>query len=337
MKYKYFSEEAVKAVLDPSKKAEETVRIVMDCIENNVGDLTDEQKREMQLEAKQLQGEIQKMLSKTQAYDRQNKLHRLYLDTKIKAAAEDFMLALTTCNNAAYIVMKDAIDQVRQLPEYGARCSMMRKRFNNAEREWQMYEQRLKQSDEGWFDPRRFSDQQRKRYAADLERDDFFDYWQCIGGKSYHKILDEVNVLRNKFLLSVQSHGLPHPKASAYVLAAASMLMLCEAVYTKTVQRLAVNYSIKPAEAHERMKDFSLKKMMLAWGQCVKMMGPVTMLSQMDSRNIEMTLEQLVDHWNDFSFFITSVIETTEDFPEIFRTQGEQKKYLRELNEKLKD
>lgn len=328
--YKYFPQEVVERILDTSTPADVAVRMVQEHITKVVDTLTQSQNAEMMLEAQRLGQAIHRANDR----DRQNKMHNLYLDIKVKDVREEFMLIMTTCNNAAFIVIGDALDKVRQLPEYQGRFSQMRRAFNHAEQEREAYKRALRHSTYRWLDPRDFTDEQKKRFAPDLTIEEYSDYWECIGGKAYLKVLDEVNVLRNKFRLSVEAHGLPHAEASAAVLAGASMLILCEAVFSKSVKRLCVGYSLSKQDAFDRMKDFSLKRMMLAWGKCVRQMGPVTKLDDQESRNIEMTLEQLVAHWNDTTFFYSSIIEAAEDFPEVFRTKGEQKKYIRMLSEK---
>lgn len=332
---KYFPPEIVGAIFDDSVRPEEAVTMVANHV-NTVGrNLTSIQYQEMRKEAKMLSTKIQTRIRKTGNNDRQNKLHDIYLQVKLDEMKENILMLFTTCNNAAFYVMGNALAKVKELPEYKARFSQMRHNYNRAEEEWHAYERRLKHSNRGWLDPKKFTAEQKKRFAADLTQEDYTEYWQCIGGKALALMQDEVNVLINKFRLSVQAHSLPHPEASAYVLATASMFMLCSVVWHKTIRTTARNYSIRPQELVEAFADLSLNRMMLAWGRCVKCMGPVTKLDETESRNIDLTLEQLVDHWNDLSFFITSIQETVEEFPEIFRTRGEQKKYLRELSEKL--
>lgn len=334
--YKYFPPEIVNAIFDDKRKADETVRMVINYVNEAGRNLTSAEYQAMSIEAKSLSNRIQANLRKTGDHQRQNKLHNIYLQIKIEEMREDVLMIFTTCNNAAFYVMGNALAKVKQLPEYNARFSKMRYNFNRAEEEWQKYERRLKHSKNGFLSPSRFTVAQRKRYAADLTQEDYTEYWQCIGGKALQKMQDEINVLINKFRLSIQAHGLPHPETSAYVLATASMFMLSDTVWHKTLARAAHNYSIRPQELTEAFADLSLNRMMLSWGRCVKCMGPVTHLNETESRNIDLTLEQLVDHWNETDFYVNSVMETVEEFPEIFRTRGEQKKYLRELSEKLK-
>ena len=334
MEYKYFDPDTVKQLADKSLPPEKAVELVVKHIEKTAKNATAAQMSTMMLEAQHIRKTlIAKCADSKEIRDRQTKLHNLYLNLKRDAAKERMMLLFTACNNAAYIVMMDALAKVKELPEYNARFSRLRSTFNHAEEEWQAYELRLKHSEHGWLDPKKFTPEQKKRFAADLTQEDYTEYWQCIGGKAYTKLTDEVNVLRNKFRLSIEAHGIPNAKTSAAVLATSSMLILCEAVHTKMVNAFHQKFSVTKEDAWVMWRDFSLKRMQLAWGKCVRMMGPVTMLNGHESRNLELTLEQLINHWNDEAFFRESLMETVEEFPEIFRTKGEQKKYLREILE----
>lgn len=321
-------------MLDPSVPAELAVQIVISKVEDSVNSTDKQEQAEIMKEAQAICGQIKGKMTTKQAVDRQAKMHNLYIRYKIRAIREDFMIVMATCNYAAMVVVGDALDKVRELPEYNARFSQMRRAFLKAEEERHAYDRGIRYSDNHWLDVSNFTKEEQKRYAPDLSPDDYLDYWQCIGGKSYKKMENEINVLRNKFRLSVEAHGYPNAEEAAYVLAGASMLMLCDAVYTKYVKHVAHICCIKATEAHEQLKDFSLQRMMLAWSKCVRGMGKITLLDAHESRNVELTLEQLIDHWNDDHFFRDSVLETAEEFPEIFRTKGEQKKYLREYAEK---
>ena len=56
-------------------------------------------------------------------------------------------------------------------------------------------------------------------------------------------------------------------------------------------------------------------------------------MSSLERRNISLGLEQLMQAWTDPSLMYDSTMDTVDDFCEIFRTNGEQKKALREISE----
>lgn len=334
--FKYFPRDVVDRLLNPSTPAKEVVELLTTYVNDKINKLTPDEVRVMKAEAQVLNRIMQMGLKDAGAKDRQNKMHNIYLNYMAQEMKENILLLFTTCNNAAYYVMSDAIDLVRQMPEYNQKHSQLRRAFDKAEEEWRNYERAVKFSRYHFLDPKYFTAEQKKRFREDLTQDEYTEYWQCIGGKAFTKIVNEVNVLCNKFKLSVESHNIPNAKTCGYILATASMFVLCEAVRSRVNSVFSQRHSISMAEVMDMTSCFSLKRMEFAWGRCVRMMGPVTRLTEDESRNIELTVEQLVEHWNDASFFVSSEIETAEEFPEIFRTKGEQKKYLRELPGKYK-
>lgn len=336
-KLKYFSEDILSQLTSTSVPAEQTVMTVIRYIEQLSRDTPKEEQAAMMSEV----ATVRRMISQAvgeggkDARDRANRMHNLYVAYKTECAKERIMLLLTTCNNAAHIVMMNALDEVKKLPEYNARFSLMRKAFNQAEDVWRQYDAGLRHSGKKWLNPSSFNAAQKKRFREDLTAEEYKEFWECIGGNAYLKVKSDVDVLQNKFKLSIESHKIKNAVVASKVLSVSSMLILCEAVYTKTINIFARNYMVSQPEAFDIWKDFNLRNMQMAWGKCVRMMGPVTQLDEMESRNIELTLEQLIDHWNDETFFYSSLIEAAEDFPEIFRTKGEQKKFIRELAETM--
>ena len=55
--------------------------------------------------------------------------------------------------------------------------------------------------------------------------------------------------------------------------------------------------------------------------------------SEMEEKNIDLGLRQLMEAWLDQDLLYSSTSETVEDYDEIFATRGFQKKVLREIAE----
>ena len=56
-------------------------------------------------------------------------------------------------------------------------------------------------------------------------------------------------------------------------------------------------------------------------------------LDDIESRNIEMGLRQLCEGWIDTNTIFGSTMAAVEEYGEVFRTKGEQKKAMREIAE----
>jgi len=81
--------------------------------------------------------------------------------------------------------------------------------------------------------------------------------------------------------------------------------------------------------------QFSLKKVSERWRRALLMLAPDTEfeLEPTEKRNIEIGLTQLCEAWLDPSLLYNSTMESVEDYDEIFRTRGYQKKAMREIAE----
>jgi hypothetical protein len=79
-----------------------------------------------------------------------------------------------------------------------------------------------------------------------------------------------------------------------------------------------------------------LKRVSKAWYRAMLVLAPETEAikpSEMEEKNIDLGLRQLMEAWLDTDLLYSSTSETVEDYDEIFATRGFQKKVLREIAE----
>ena len=81
--------------------------------------------------------------------------------------------------------------------------------------------------------------------------------------------------------------------------------------------------------------QFSLKPVSERWRRALLLLSPEAKfkLEPTEKRNIEMGLTQLCEAWLDPSLLYNSTMQSVEDYDEIFRTHGYQKKAMREIAE----
>ena len=76
------------------------------------------------------------------------------------------------------------------------------------------------------------------------------------------------------------------------------------------------------------------------WGKALTLTDPKADtydLNEGEKRNIQLGLEQLEELWANPKFLYSSAFTATEDFEDIFRTKGENKKALREIGEIMQE
>ena len=79
--------------------------------------------------------------------------------------------------------------------------------------------------------------------------------------------------------------------------------------------------------------QFSLAKMTEAWRRALNLLSPDSKydLDSTERRNIEHGLTQLCEAWLDPSLQWKSTLKSVEDYEEVFRTKGFQKKTIDEI------
>jgi succinate dehydrogenase/fumarate reductase flavoprotein subunit len=81
-------------------------------------------------------------------------------------------------------------------------------------------------------------------------------------------------------------------------------------------------------------KDFSLHRVREAWTRALDMTEPLHYeLDEVEKRNINLGIVQLAETWANPDYMYDSVSESLPDYAEIFRTKGEMKKALRNIEE----
>ena len=246
-------------------------------------------------------------------------------------------------NNAAWLVTLDGFDHARKCKNYKQN---VKKAFCDAIEEYHKYERELLHA----FENRMFhiddmGDAIRKKYGKITDRD-YYDFWASAGGVAYKKTRPVLTSLWNKYKKSLESHHIPDAEHIAWVMTAMAALELACRMYDRAILECVNGYSLPERIVKSVFKGFDLHRVSKSWKRALMKLEPMTngiALDDTEKHNIELGLEQLCDAWVAPTLLYDSTFENVEDYGEIFRTKGEQKKSLREIaeareltNEKLK-
>jgi succinate dehydrogenase/fumarate reductase flavoprotein subunit len=91
---------------------------------------------------------------------------------------------------------------------------------------------------------------------------------------------------------------------------------------------------LQPHQIRHLFKDFSLQRVREAWTRAMLLTEDISYeLEPTEDKNIEMGIMQLAETWVNPDYIYDSVSETLPEYEEIFRTRGEMKKALRNIEE----
>ena len=159
-------------------------------------------------------------------------------------------------------------------------------------------------------------------------------FWASIGGPAYTKTKPLITSLWNKHRLSLEQHGVPDAEHIAWLLTASTAMQIATYLLDTTIKRVAADHHLPIKIANDMFRQFSVEPMLKAWGRALLLLEPMEYkLEPLEDRNIQMGIDQLAEAWTEPSLLYDSVLVSCEDYDEVFRTKGFQKKAIREIAE----
>jgi hypothetical protein len=246
------------------------------------------------------------------------------------AAAGYVKLVCGVANNAAWLVVLDGFDHAKQCKRYR---HDVKRAFKQAIEYFHEYESTLLYARENrMFHVPDMGEKARKTYGDITDRE-YYDFWASTGASAYAKTRPLITSLWNKHRLSLQAHGVQDAEHVAWVLTAAAALELAAQLYEKSIDQSIEFYGLPRKLLVDVFGQFSLSKMTEAWRRALNMLSPDSKfdLESTERKNIEHGLTQLCEAWLDPSLQWKSTLQSVEDYEEVFRTKGYQKKTIAEI------
>jgi hypothetical protein len=236
-------------------------------------------------------------------------------------------------NNAAWMVVLDAHDHAKKCRGYRHGVKHL---FKQSIEGLKDYERRLLYAEENrMFHLADMSEKVRKKYG-DISDREYYDFWASMGGAAYGRTRPLLTSLWNKYRLSLLREGVPEAEHVAWVMVGMAALELAVAMYGRAIDECVNGYQLPRRMVEHVFGQFSLAHVSALWRKALLALCPGTESikpTPLDERNIEMGLEQLTEAWINPSLLYSSTMDTVEEFGEIFRTKGEQRKSMREIAE----
>ena len=243
-------------------------------------------------------------------------------------------LVCGVANNAAWMVMLDGYDHARRCRRYGF---AVKKAFKQAMAEWDSYEHGLLFATHNrMFRVADMVDGSASTYTKMTDRE-YYDFWVSTGCSAYEKTRPLITSLWNKHRLALINHGIGEAEHVAWVLTAHATLELAVVQHEKVITDCINDLRIPHAVMREVFGQFSLQRVLEAWRRAMLMLAPElkVQLTSSEMRNIDLGLIQLADAWMADETLYGSTISSIEDYGELFRSRGMQKKAIRELREAM--
>ena len=285
------------------------------------------------------EAEVQDLIEIEQSVKRPRKnllvAQRTYeqLQYDLARAASVVKLVCGVANNATWLVMMDAHDKIKKHPCYKHQVKRL---FKSAFEAFKQNERQLLYADENrMFHIEDLDPGARKKYG-NITDAQFFEFWQGLGAKAYTEGGKWVSSLRNKYRLSLIKHNVKHEEELSWVMVAQACLELSVSMYDSAIKTCSNDYAINKNILNRIFHYFRIGDVATLWYKAIRLIEPRTKdyeLDEIEERNIEQGIIQLHQSWSDPRMIYGSAFAATQDYSDIFRTKGENKKALREIGE----
>lgn len=236
-------------------------------------------------------------------------------------------------NGCTYYMMMDALDKIKHLPIFRNQVKMA---FENCRRMWKRYERNLLYcNNERFFHVADMTPEVRKKYG-NITDEEYFGYWLGLGGSAYQRSRALIGSLRNKYRLSLVAHDVPYADELQYVLTAQAGFSISCMMYEELTANIANTCKIPVSYIRSIYRKFYLKDIRDAWSKAMLLLEPKLFqyeLTELEERNITHGLKDLENLWMEGDTIFGSLTDATEEYDDVFRTKGENKKALREIAE----
>ena len=254
-------------------------------------------------------------------------------------AAAIFKLVCGVGNNAAWVVMMEGYDHAR-------RCKAFKRSvkgghnvgwyFKRAVNDFNIYERNLLTTQTNrMFHVADMSDDVRRKYG-DISDAEYYEFWKGVGGVAYGKTKPLITSLVNKYRVSLIQHGVKDAEHVAWVMTAQAAIDLSLALFESAAKECEVGLKLHRKVIDEVFSQLSLKTISKDWMRALMLLAPETdpiKLSDVEERNIDLGLRQLMETWLDPELLYSSASGAVDDYEEIFATKGFHKKVQREIAE----
>lgn len=260
------------------------------------------------------------------------------LESKMTAAASTVKLICGVGNNAAWLVVLEAYGHAKQHRRFnqnikgGKRVSWF---FRRVMKLYHEYEHQLVDARQNsLFHVADMDEKMRRQYREGITDREYYDFWAAKGGPCYSKTYPLVTSLWNKYRLSLQHNNVADADKVAWVMVGQAALELAVTMYDMAIDECEKGYGIPRSLLEYVFGQFSMKEIAGEWFRAMMALAPETepmKPSELDEKNIDMGIRQLMEAWLDYDTLYTSTADTVAEYDEVFRTRGFQKKVLREI------
>lgn len=246
-------------------------------------------------------------------------------------------LVKTVCgvaNNAAWMACLEAYDKAKSHPRFRKRShggKSIKKLFKNAIEAHHAYERALLYGGPPYFFRLNDLPPNARKQFGDITDADYFDLWTAVGAKAYEKTRPFTTCLANKFRVSMERHGVEHADIIAWIITATTCLKIASRVFDSAMRSASKMVKMTAGDLGKVFHPFSLDIVTKLWIEAELAIEPETDIDiedPIEKKNLQMGILQIEEQWMNYGTLYGSAAEVFEQYDDVWRTPGEQKKAI---------
>lgn len=246
---------------------------------------------------------------------------------KMGKATSAVKMVCCVANNAAWLVALDGLDHARRCKGYKHE---VKRAFSLAVKEWHNYENALVYATQNNM----FRVENLAKEARDMLGNitdwEYYEFWQGGGVETYKATKPLITSLWNKHRLSLIDHGVDEADHIAWVLTGCAALTLAIRLYESVTRSVIKSYNVHKRIVYSLFDQFSIGRVEAAWKKAMFTLCPGLSydLNPTEKRNISLGIAQLCEAWTNPNIIYSAHLKSIEEYGEIFKSRGFQKKAL---------
>lgn len=234
-------------------------------------------------------------------------------------------------NNAAWAATLEAHDHVKNHPRYRFN---VKRAFREAIDLFRRRELQIVHDEKNrLFHLADLLPESRRRYG-DITDSDYYEYWCSSGQTAYYQKRAWATAVRNKFRLTLERHGVPYADDASWAMMADACLRMAQARYANVTNFCVEEWQVPRALVDDIFGLLNMEAVADKWDAALTLLVPETAnykLEESEQRNIQLSLDQLMEQWTSVVTITDSLHETIQERDDIFRSKKEQRKALIEV------
>lgn len=234
--------------------------------------------------------------------------------------------------NVTMVLMQEAEYQLRQTGYY---ARMVKKLHSLAMNAVQKFEHDMKHPQEGelkLFNMEGFNGEYREQFQKDLTDEEYFEFWQGLGGETWAKYKNYIMSMAYKWQRYLERVGARDAKVLSLVMATNEMLSFCAIGFQTVCDHEAASLPLMNMKVHRIFQALDPAPVQQAWHRmCQAIVGHLPDMTDTERNDVRLSIDSVSQYLIDPLIIKQLEIDTVRQYAEVFGNRAKQSKAIDDM------